>query len=300
MGAPQKTSIWSIASEKPALTSFPPLATLVASLCPGFWEPQLRYTPLLCPSSSTADDRLTTPIFLPPALSPPCPLLPTPLSRCPSDILHVAVLSNPIFPCSIPRNRFSSMPSGVAIGRPTQNMTIEAPYGTTNHGDPNSLCVPATWAEIASFLLFNYVAHGATVVSYSGEAAFDTLLSVVAAILFPTSGIIRALNFIVRRPLLTAVDDLEVAARSGALCMLVRSSSWKPQTGDNIRDALIKYPGNEHSLRGPNTSSLDPSANIAPTYVPIYSYSRPIILTNIFSLISKYCRLVDLQAAEAQ
>ena len=158
---------------------------------------------------------------------------------------------------------------GVATSRRTQNFTIEVPYGTTNHGDPYSLCTPATFIDIASFLLFNYVAHGATVVSYPGEPAFDSLLNVAAAILFPTFGFIRALNFIMRHPLLTAKNDLEVTARSGALCMLVRSSSWKPQKGDNIRNALIEDPGNEHLLRGHNISRSDPSANIPPTYVII-------------------------------
>ena len=156
----------------------------------------------------------------------------------------------------------------VATSRRTQNFTIEVPYGTTSHGEPNSLCTPATWIDIASFLLFNYVAHGATVVSYPGEPAFDTFLSVVAAILFPTFGVIRALNFIIRHPLLTAKNDLEVATRSGALCMLVRSPSWKPQKGDNIRNALIEDPGNEHwaSLRTRDTSRSDSSAIMSPTY----------------------------------
>ena len=169
-----------------------------------------------------------------------------------------------------------------------------------NHGEPNLLCIPATWSGFTSYVLSNYVAHGATVVSYPGELAFDTLLSVVAAILFPTFGIIRAFNFLFRHPSLTARNDLEMAARSGALCMLVRSSSWKPQKGDKIRNALIKDSGNEPSLRGRNTSRLDPSTNISPTYVSTYSYSRPIKLTNVFSLIPKHCRLVDLRAPVAQ
>jgi hypothetical protein len=189
---------------------------------------------------------------------------------------------------------------GVASGRPTQNITIEVPYGTTNHGELNSLCTPATWIDIATYLLFNYVAHGATVVSYPGEPAVDTLLCVVSAILFPTYGVIRALNFIIRHPLLTTKNDLKVAARSGALCMLVRSSEWKPQKGDNIKNALIKDPGSEPSLQGRNTSREDPSTGISPTYVPTYSYSRPIKFTYAFSLIPKHCRLVDLHAAVAQ
>jgi hypothetical protein len=186
---------------------------------------------------------------------------------------------------------------GVATSHPTENATIEVPYGTTNHGKENFLCIPPTWTDLATYLLFNYLAHGATVVSYPGEAAFDTTLSVVAAILFPTFGVVRAFNFIVRRPYLTAKNDLELAARSGALCMLVRSSNWKPQRGDNIRNTLIK---DSRSRPRRNTNGSDPGTNISPTYVPTYSYSRPIKLTNVSSLVPKYCRLVDLQAAVAQ
>ena len=160
---------------------------------------------------------------------------------------------------------------GVASSRPTQNITIEVPYGTTNHGEPNLFCIPATWNDIATYLLLNYVAHGATVVSYPGEATLDLLLAVLTAIYFPTYGVIRAFNFIVRHPLLTSRDDLKVAARSGALCMLVRSSSWKPQKGDKIKNALIEDPGNEPPLQVGNTSPSDPSPSISPTYVPTYS-----------------------------
>ena len=159
---------------------------------------------------------------------------------------------------------------GLTTSLPAQNITVEVPNGTTNHGEPDSFCTPATWINIAGFLLFNYVAHGATVVSYPGEPAFDMFLSVMAAIFFPTFGVIRAFNFIIRHPRLTANNDLEVAARSGALCMLARSSSWKPQKGDNIRNALIKDPSDKPSLQGRNTSCSDPSTSISPTYVPTY------------------------------
>jgi hypothetical protein len=159
----------------------------------------------------------------------------------------------------------------VAISLPTQNITIQVPSGTTNHGNPNLLCPPPTWSDIAIYLLLNYFAHGATVVSYPGEPPFDTFLSVVAAILFPTFGVIRAFNFIIRHPVLTAKNDLEMAARSGALCMLVRSPSWKPQRGDNIKNALTKDPDNEYLLRGRNTSHSYPRTNISPMYVPAYS-----------------------------
>ena len=118
---------------------------------------------------------------------------------------------------------------GVAAGRPTQNITIEVPNGTTTHGD--SFCIPPTRVDIMNFLLFNCIAHGATVVSYPGELSSFTVSIILAAIFFPTTGVKRAFNLIIRhpRPPMTTKSDLEVAARSGALCMLVRSSNWKPR-----------------------------------------------------------------------
>jgi hypothetical protein len=171
----------------------------------------------------------------------------------------------------------------VAASRSTQNFTIEVPEGTINHGKPNFLCIPATWSDFATYLLLNYLAHGATVVSYPGEAAIDTLISVVASILFPGFGVKRAFNFIIRRPYLTAKNDLQMAARSGALCMLVRSSSWKPQKGDDIRNALIKDPGSEPSPGGGDTSGSDPGTDISPRYQPVHTLNQ--LNSRIFLLL---------------
>ena len=187
---------------------------------------------------------------------------------------------------------------GVAASRPTQNVTLQVPYGTTDHGDPDSLCIPPTWIDIASFILFNYIAHGATVVSNPGDSS--TFGDVVIAILLPITGIKRALNSIFRHPRLTAKNDLEVAARSGALCMLIRKKGWKPRKGDDIKNALINDPGNILLRRGRKTGRSDRSAIKSLTYVPTYSYSRPSKLNEVFSLIPKYCHLFDVLAAMAQ
>ena len=170
---------------------------------------------------------------------------------------------------------------GEAAGRPTQNITIEVPKGTTTHG--NSFCIPLTRVDIAIFLLFNYIAHGATVVSYPGDPPYLKVFIGLGAILSPTIGVKRALNLIFRRPRRTAKNNLELAARSGALCMLVRSPTWKPQRGDYITNARIDKP----LLRSRNTSRSDPGTYISPTYVPIYLYSKPIKLMNIFSSYTK-------------
>ena len=261
-------SIRSVASENlPAPTSHN--ATLAASLDSGS---QLRCTPCLCRSSSTNN---TTPILLSQLCHHPIPYFQLrcravpPISFMPScfripssrSLLHITLS----ILCFL----------AVATSRPTQNITLQVPLGTTNHGNADSLCIPPNSIDIASFLLFNYIAHGATVASYPGEPAFFTFSIVVAAILFPTTGVKRALNLIFRHPRLTSKSDLDVAARSGALCMLVRSPNWKPQQGDDIRNALINDPRGKLSRRGRKTGRSDPSAAISPTYVPIYSHSIP-------------------------
>ena len=187
---------------------------------------------------------------------------------------------------------------GVAASRPTQNVTLQGPYGTTDHGDPDSLCIPPTWMDIASFILFNYIAHGATIVSNPGGSS--TFGGVMVAILLPITGVKRAFNSILRHPRLTAKNDLEVAARSGALCMLIRKQGWKPRKGDDIRNALINNPGDIFSRPGRKTGRSDTSAIESLTYVPTYSYSRPSKLNEVFSLIPKYCHLFDVLAAMAQ
>ena len=155
-----------------------------------------------------------------------------------------------------------------ATASPTS--TLEVTYGTTNQSEPNALCGPATQIDIATFFLFNYVAHGATIVSYPGESALDKLFCVVVAIFLPGMGVIRALNLIMRHPVVTSNNDLDIAARSGALCMLVRSSSWRPQRGDNVTNALTR-----------NTANL--GHNIPTVSVKIYPYSRPIKFIKHFS-----------------
>ena len=89
----------------------------------GSWGPaplhscrSARATPhhfsLLCRPSFTNNHHYTSPNLTSSSSAITRLLLPTLLSCCPSDILHVVVHSNPIFPCSIAHNPFYSMISG--------------------------------------------------------------------------------------------------------------------------------------------------------------------------------------------
>ena len=78
----------------------------------------------------------------------------------------------------------------------------------------------------------------------------------------------------------------------------------EPQKGDNIRNAQVNDLGNKRInkclLRRRNTTHSDPSTNISPKYVPMYSYSRLTKLISVFSLLLKHCHLVDLHPTMAR
>lgn len=106
-----------------------------------------------------------------------------------------------------------------------------------NHGDPRLVCTRASPISIAVFLFVNYIAHCATVGSYPGYSSLAVVLTNVFALFFPASGIIRAMNMLIRRAELFGENELETAARAGALCMVVRTSDWEPRDGDIVQVA---------------------------------------------------------------
>ena len=131
------------------------------------------------------------------------------------------------------------------------SFNITASNGTTNHNNQQILCTPATWTDILSFFLSNYFTHVATVVNFPGESNLSTVVALVSALLVPTSGISRGLTAIVRKAKL-AKKPLNVAARAGALCMVVRSDSWTFCNGDEICNAILRAPlvDKQHDLTG--------------------------------------------------
>lgn len=82
-------------------------------------------------------------------------------------------------------------------------------------------------------LLANFVAHAATVKSIPGEVALSASWALILALALPASGVRKGLTAIHQRAVL-ADTPLKTAARAQALCMVVRTSEWKPQTGDVV------------------------------------------------------------------
>jgi hypothetical protein len=64
----------------------------------------------------------------------------------------------------------------------------------------------------------------------------------VLALLFPTSGIIRGLSAAIKCAV-TSSSPLETASKAGALCVVVGSPGWKPQSGDLVRGVRLKGMG---------------------------------------------------------
>lgn len=79
-----------------------------------------------------------------------------------------------------------------------QNTTISLPEGTSNHGDPELLCVPSRWTDVAKFFIANIVAHAATVQASPGEPLVRGGLAMLLAIIFPSSGVARGFDAILR------------------------------------------------------------------------------------------------------
>ncbi|KAK4210517.1 hypothetical protein QBC37DRAFT_292336 [Rhypophila decipiens] len=91
--------------------------------------------------------------------------------------------------------------------------------GYTHRGDCNLLCKEATWTDITVFYLGNYVAHAVTVNTDPGQPILSSVLAVILVILFPGTGIEKALLAIYSRAVL-ALTELQQAARAGALCVV--------------------------------------------------------------------------------
>ncbi|KAI9771092.1 MAG: hypothetical protein M1840_002443 [Geoglossum simile] len=176
------------------------------------------------------------------------------------------------FPCQTLRLGFVfllfSILSPCNASQETETLNITVPKGTSNHGDPHLLCTPTQWTDIAVFFIGNYVSHAATVKSVPGEPTASAFLALVLALVFPVSGVIRGVDSIWRRSIF-APTELEKALRAGALSMVVRSKTWKPQTGDEVRNMMLRRPPGQAENRTPphggnGTGTSNGDAQVSP------------------------------------
>jgi len=95
--------------------------------------------------------------------------------------------------------------------------------GLWHNGDCSLLCRPAEWYDILVFVLGNYLAHVATVVSPPGVSTVDQVLNLIEALIFPLSGLGLGLEAIFSWAIF-ATTPLRTAARAGALLMVVKTN----------------------------------------------------------------------------
>ncbi|KAF7945347.1 hypothetical protein EAE96_010122 [Botrytis aclada] len=160
------------------------------------------------------------------------------------------------------------------------NITIKVPNSTTQHGNEHILCLPITkhyWPSVAAVIIFfatNYLAHAATVKSSPGDDSLLQGCNALLALFFPMSGLLRALNAIVRLSI-RARNELEKACRAGALCMVVRAPHWRPKPGQKFSVGVVLEDDRDEENTDPEGQfgrdrSQPIKANMI-TYLPSYA-----------------------------
>jgi hypothetical protein len=84
------------------------------------------------------------------------------------------------------------------------------------------VCHPAEWSDVGKFVLFNYGVHAVTVLTQPGATTLTSIFYAFFALFMPYFGAIRAILSITRCPVLARGDALKTAAKSGALCMIMK------------------------------------------------------------------------------
>lgn len=82
------------------------------------------------------------------------------------------------------------------------------------------VCRAPDWTDVAKFFILNYGLHALTTVSKPGSGIITTIIDVVAAIVLPYSGIVRAI-IVMNNFARGKKDQLKVAQKAGALCMVL-------------------------------------------------------------------------------
>ncbi len=119
---------------------------------------------------------------------------------------------------------------------------VKVPTGTVYKPAYNLLCLAAKPSDVFIFFAANYLAHAATVKSFPGESTAENIVSLLFALLYPASGIVRGLDAIFRHAVFTK-HELQRAAQVGALCMFVRSNLWTPAEASLVMDCNLSHTG---------------------------------------------------------
>lgn len=96
------------------------------------------------------------------------------------------------------------------------------------------ICDPSTWQSIVAFFVLNYATHAMTIKSFPGDTTRTKCWWTALALFVPFAGVWRGCQSIARGSL-RRTNDLQDAARAGALCAVTRwDPFWQPERGEDI------------------------------------------------------------------
>ena len=99
-------------------------------------------------------------------------------------------------------------------------------------------CEKTAWYDVCWFFFTNYLLHALSVRSLPGENAYSSTVFKLCCLLVPYTGVRRGLSLISRASSLNR-NDLQAAARAGALCMVIRKPDWRPENGQTVAGCQI-------------------------------------------------------------
>lgn len=143
---------------------------------------------------------------------------------------------------------------GEALAQPASSLSNSTSASNiTEAGGTQLYCEKTTWYDVCWFFFTNYLLHALSVRSLPGENAYSSTVFKLCCLLVPYTGVRRGLSLISRASSLTR-DDLQAAARAGALCMVVRKPDWRPENGQVIHGCGIRDAVEEQSSEGTRAS----------------------------------------------
>ncbi|MCJ1331009.1 hypothetical protein MMC10_007696 [Thelotrema lepadinum] len=131
-----------------------------------------------------------------------------------------------------------------------ENITFTAPSGSTNHGNPNLICLPTQWYDVIVFFLTNYFAHAASIIVDPGADLHKNIAVILSALVLPGSGYVRAVLAIRDHAATEINNPLRRAARAGALCMVLRTPKEKGRVKHIIKDQRRRRDKEQESRKG--------------------------------------------------
>ena len=137
---------------------------------------------------------------------------------------------------------------------PASNGTI-----SDDGSNPHIYCEKTQWYHVCWFFFSNYLLHALSVRSLPGENNYSTTVFKLCCLLVPYTGVRRGLCLVSRASSL-AKDDLQAAARAGALVMVTRGKDWRPVDGDTISGCRIQ--GAEADSRPQSSQEWEKSRDI--------------------------------------